>query len=165
MIPRNADLDGAFEIVRLNAATDGLPPRLERAWFDAAFARCAQQVGLEIPARQYREEVVMRGDGTVQLAHTPTSPVQFYSGPALLATVPGGSRVIRLAVALCCYGCVTARYTYGVNVCDLDPLFLEAVARLFAYICENRGDTGADPNLIQQSGAAAFLQAGTTYVL
>jgi len=45
------------------------------------------------------------------------------------------------------------------------PGFLQAVARVFTFLCENRGDTGQDPNLLYRCGAMTFLGPGLTYIM
>jgi hypothetical protein len=67
---------------------------------------------------------------------------------------------------LCCYrGDVTAAYTYGSDTCAASPRFVQAVARLFAYICENRDDVELDDQALKKCGAFRFLGFDLTYAL
>jgi hypothetical protein len=67
---------------------------------------------------------------------------------------------------LCCYcGDVIAVYAYGDSSCNISPRFLQAVARLFTYIAENRGDVELNEQSLKKSGAFAFLGPNLTYAL
>jgi len=42
---------------------------------------------------------------------------------------------------------------------------VQAVLRLFTYMCENRGDVEMDPEILSTSGANAFLSPQLTYLM
>jgi hypothetical protein len=60
---------------------------------------------------------------------------------------------------------VTAAYTYGSDTCTVPPRLVQAVARLFAYICETRGDVELDDQVLKKCGAFRFLGPDLTYAL
>lgn len=176
----------AYEIAMLHAAVDGaFDDRLTRHWFDAAWQLCAEYVGLTYPEQPIAETVsVNPNNGTIKLSHKPNGPVKLYSGPMIVATVAPDARVLsgnrnmpnpyddELAAtlcepSLCCYCTLTARYSTGSgNACDsFSPTFVQAVARLFTYIAENRGDVQIDAQLLEKSGAKSFLSPHLTYAL
>lgn len=186
-------LNDAYEIAKAHASVDGaFPELLMRHWFDAAWELCALMIDFTYPAQQSSEKMMQRDDGTIWLLHTPSSDVKLYAGPNLVAVLPpnspclGGSpgyqrrRAGDAAVYgpyredhcgapcpdLCCYcGDVTAVYTYGSDTCTVSPRFVQAVARLFAYICENRGDVELDDQVLKKCGAFRFLGPDLTYAL
>jgi hypothetical protein len=147
-------------------------------------------IDFQYPPRQTREVVHQRSDGSIRLLHSPTSEVKFYAGPDLVAVLPPNSPCFEYGRArersatddlifgtdlregcnrcpdLCCYcGDVIAVYTYGDAGCTISPRFVQAVARLFTYIAENRGDVELDDQVLKKSGAFAFLGPNLTFAL
>jgi hypothetical protein len=60
---------------------------------------------------------------------------------------------------------VIAVYTYGDVGCSISPRFVQAVARLFTYIAENRSGVELNEQILKKSGAFAFLGPDLTYAL
>lgn len=183
--------EAAFEIARLQAATDGaINERLLRQWFDAAWELCSAMIGLDYPAGTMTESVEVGPRGTVRLSRRPAGPVKLFSCGQPVATLPPSSLLIAsnqpnlpnpytgigegrgdwlltCSTSLCCYCDLTAVYPVG----DSDPCsampasFVQAVARVFAYMCENRGDVEMDESILSKCGAKVFLSAQITYLL
>jgi len=172
-------LASAYEIAKLHAAVDGaFAEPLMQSWFQAAWALCGAYAGL-ILATAIEEVVHVEPDGALKLSHFPTSNVRFFAAGRLVAVLPPGSPCFlprteadelmgscRMCCPnLCCYCDVKASYTAGLGTCDeIPPLVVQAVARVFAYICENRGDTELDEHVLAKCGAKAFLSPYLTYV-
>jgi hypothetical protein len=175
--------DQAYDLAKLHAATENsFAEPLMRQWFEAAWAVCADAIGLVYPARQVTESVAVLPNGTVKLSAEPSSDVKLYAGYMLVAVLPpnapelSGHRnlpnpfadddtSITCSVSLCCYCNLTAVYSVGsCNLCDLSPAFVQAVCQLFAYMCENRGDVKMDDQILTRSGAKGFLASRMTYV-
>jgi len=183
--------DEAFELAKLQAATDGaIDERLLRHWFEAAWALCAVAIGLDYPQRNVTEQVEVQGNGAVRLSRTPTGPVRLYSCGVLVAALPPTSPLILTSApnlpnpyrgfgefstdasalclpSLCCHCDLTASYPVGSSdPCgESDATFVQAVLRVFTYICENRGDVELDPDVLSRSGANAFLAHQLTYLM
>jgi len=175
----------AYEIAKLQAATDGaFDERLTRHWFEASWDLCAAMVGLVFPPLPIDEVVTVAPDGSILLSHQPMGDVRFYSGPNLVAVLPPNSPCFWPRPGslfddetgcglncpdLCCYCNVRAIYTGGGDIavdCDeIPPWFVQAVARLFTYVCENRGDTEMDEHVLAKSGAKAFLAPHLAYAV
>jgi len=175
----------AYEIAKLQAATDGaFDEKLLRHWFEAAWDLCAAMVGLVFPPLPVDEMVTVAPDGAILLSAPPAGDVRFFSGPNLVAVLPpnspcfgprpGGlfddeSGVGLRCPDLCCFCNVRAIYTtdggLGIECDEVPPWFVQAVARLFVYIAENRGDTEMDERVLAKCGAKAFLAPYLTYAL
>lgn len=181
----------AFKIARAQAATDGaFDEILLRHWFQTAWEMCAAMIGLEYPAGTVTDKVEVDSLGTVRLSRRPSGPVKLYSCGQPVATVPPtsillaanrpnlpnpytgfgegrGDWLLTCGTSLCCYCDLTAVYPVG----DSDPCsampasFIQAVARLFSYMCENRGEVEMDESVFSKSGAKAFLSAQITYLM
>lgn len=165
------EIETAYQIAKLHAATDGaFDEQLMRHWFDAAWETCADFSGFIYPVQTISEPVFPDAErGVVKLSHEPTGPVKVYSGSKYIMTLPANSWVfggdIPSPMDLCCLCNLTVSYQIGEEgECGRVPAsFVQAVARLFAYIVENRGDVEMDPNVLMKSGAIEFLHV--TYVL
>lgn len=181
--------ESAYQIAILQAAVDGaIDERLLRHWFEAAWELCAQMIGFEFPQRTEQEQVEVSSRGTVRLSQRPSGPVKLYAGGSLVATLPPTSALIgnpRLPnpytgigersggwniicqPSLCCYCDLVAIYPVGSSdPCTAMPAtFVQAVARVFSYICENRGEVEMDESILSKSGAKAFLSAQITYLM
>ena len=145
--------------------------RLTRQWFNAAWALCAEHIGFIYPARTITEMVPVNQEyGTIALSYRPSSPVTLKDGYRVVTILPPNAPCITGeggCPEVCCFCWLHATYTVGEDLgCDgVPPRFVQAVAQLFAYIVENRGDTAMQPYLLYQSGAHAFLAPEVTYVL
>lgn len=178
-------IEQAYEIAKLHAATDGhFDERLTRHWFNAAWEICADAVGFIYPGRQVTETVPVLPNGTVQLSGRPSGEVRLYANGMLVAVLPPNApelsghknlpnpyaheeQSLTCSVSLCCYCSLVAVYDVGSNAgpcAEISPAFVQAVCQLFAYICENRGDTKLDDQILTRSGAKGFLAPGMTYV-
>jgi hypothetical protein len=184
-----AVFESAYQIAVLQAAVDGaIDERLLRQWFEAAWELCAAMIGFEFPQRTEQEQVEVSPRGTVRLSRRPSGPVKLYAGGTLVATLPPSSALIgnpRLpnpytgigeragewnlvcSTSLCCYCNLVAIYPVGSSdpCTGMPATFLQAVARLFAYMCENRGDVEMDESILSKSGAKAFLSPQITYLM
>lgn len=187
----NSPLAGAYEICKLQASADGaFPDALLWHWFEASWDFCAVMIGFTYPPERKRQTITQRRDGTVPLLDHPSSDVRIYSGPNLVAILPPDSSAFNgrgwrqgddaiygpdhLYDAgcnglpnLCCYCNLVAEYTVGEEMpCgDIPPRFLQAVARLFTFILENRGDVQLDEDILKKCGAFAFLSNEVTFAL
>jgi hypothetical protein len=165
------EIDAAYQIVKLHAATDGaFHETLMRHWFEAAWAACADFTGFIYPPQQVRESVMCdEFTGQIKLSGEPSGPVKIYAGAQYIGTLPGNARVFGGSAPspmdLCCYCNLMVEYQVGeAGECGRVPAsFVQAVARVFAYICENRGDVEMDPQILSKSGAIAFLDV--VYIL
>src|SRR5262245_46759534 len=175
----------AYEIAKLQAATAGaFDEKLLRHWFEAAWDLCAAMVGLVFPPLPVDEMVTVAPAGALLLSAPPPGAVRFCSAPDLVAVLPpnspcvgprpGGlfddeSGVGLRCPDLCCFCNVRAIYTtdggLGIECDEGPPWFVQAVARLFVYIAENRGDTEMDERVLAKCGAKAFLAPYLTYAL
>lgn len=154
----------AYEICKLQAATDStFDEKLMRHWFGAAWDLCAEMIGLT-PPMEIEETVVIRADGSFVLSHEPTSEVRLFSGYTLVLILPPTLERSRCDPALCCFCNLVARYRIGQETCELPPRFVQAVARVFAYIVENRGDSELDREVLAKCGALTFLGPDLMYV-
>jgi hypothetical protein len=159
----------AYEICKLQASADGaFPEVLMEHWFRASWDLCASMIGFVYPPQQITETVVIRSDGSFRLSHEPSSEVKLYHGATLVMTLPpslqrSGSPMCE--PSLCCYCDLRAIYTIGEETCEMSPRFVQAVARLFTYIVENRGDVELDDQVLGKSGAKAWLGPDLEYVL
>jgi len=173
-------LEQAYEIAKLHAAVDGaFDERLLEHWFDAAWDACAAMVGITYPEERIQEPVSVAADGSLTLSHEPTSNVRFIAGGRLIAELPPNSPCFlprtdlddelgtcrMCCPSLCCHCNLVASYTTGLSACEEIPSwFVQAVARLFTYIAENRGDTEMNEAVIAKCGAKAFLAPYLVYV-
>ena len=174
--------ESAYEIAKLHAAVDGaFDETLTRHWFEAAWELCAEAVGFITPSRQITESVTVHGNGRVQLSHRPSSEVRLYASGRLVAVLSPNAPELTghrnlpnpyeyeegdiCAPALCCLsGCLQAVYSVGQDdACGVSPAFVQAVAQLFAYMAENRGDVKMDDQILTKSGAKGFLNPWLTY--
>lgn len=169
----------AYAFCLEHAVVDGaFPEGVMLQWFNAAWQLCADHIGLVYPAQTIREDVnIDPRSGVIKLSHEPSSAVQFFVSGRLVATLSpnspcfGPQRSETLCCPqLCCYcGCLRAVYQVGQNYngCgdEIPATFVQAVAQVFAYIAENRGDTQREPGLLARCGALPFLSSRTTYVL
>lgn len=166
----------AYALCKAHAAVDSaFSEALTLQWFNAAWDLCADHAGFVFPPQEIREPVeIDPRTGTIKLSHEPSGPVQFFAGGRLVATLApnsscfGPERDRLCCPSLCCYcGNLRAVYTFGAEFgCDGVPAwFVQAVAQVFAFIAENRGDTQREPDLLRRSGAISFLSRATTYVL
>jgi hypothetical protein len=161
-----AQYDKAYQICVLQASVDGaFDELLLRHWFEAAWMHCAEMVGLVYPAQQIKEPIIIDDFGNFRLSYEPSSEVRIYDGYTLVMVLPPSLLRSRCDPALCCFCNLTAQYTVGQDVCELPPSFVQAVARLFTYMVENRGDVEMDENVLSKCGALAFLSGQLTYVL
>lgn len=158
-------IEAAFEICKLQAANDGA---FDEGWlrhvFAAAWSKCADMIGLE-PPQEITEPICIDDRGTFTLSHRPTGPVQIFDGYQLIAVLPPSLKADACTPALCCLCHPRAVYMAGSASCELPPGFVQAVARVFAYILANRGDAEMDPNILSRSGAKAFLRDDLTFML
>jgi hypothetical protein len=173
--------EDAYAIAKLHAATDGaFDERLTQHWFAAAWETCASAIGMDMPG-QVTESVTVDAWGTIKLSHKPTSEVRLYANGRLVMIIPPNSPMLNgsrnlpnpyahedadfCAPALCCLaGCLQALYSVGSQSCGVSPSFVQAVARLFAYMVENRGDVKIDDQILSNSGAKGFLAPHMTYI-
>lgn len=162
----------AFEICKLQASADGaFPDVLLEHWFKASWDLCVSMVGYVGPAQAITEKVIIRQDGSFRLSHRPTSEIKLYNGATLVAVFPPSLEMSDRWLcrpSLCCYCDLIAQYRIGDDdPCkdEMSPRFVQAVARLFTYICENRGDVELDDQVLGKCGAKAFLGADLAYVL
>jgi hypothetical protein len=143
-------------------------------WFNAAWDLCANHIGLIYPPMQIREDVqIDPRTGAIRLSYEPSSAVNFFADGRLVASLPpnspcfGPDRYALQCPSLCCYGCARAVYTVGEDFgCNNIPAwFVQAVAQVFAFLAENRGDVQREPQLLARCGALSFLSVRTLYVL
>jgi len=164
-----ADLASAFEICKAQAAVDGaFSEALLKHWFQASWDQCAEMVGLIWPPQDITERITIRRDGSFRLSYQPSSEVKIYDGATLLLTLPPSLERSPCDPFLCeCCTCcgLTAHYRTGGEFCEVPPRFVQAVARLFTYMVENRGDTPQDEHLLYKCGAWAFLSPELTFVM
>lgn len=185
----SSPIDAAYEIAKAHAVVDGsYSEPLMRHWFAAAWDLCAQAVGLVYPARQVTETVFPnQRDGSLQLAGKPTGEVRLFSNGELVAVLPPNAPQLNghrnldnpydhdsfesyacMPPSLCCYCILTAQYNIGqtIDPCgeNFSPAFVQAVAQLFAFMVENRGDVKLDDQVLTRSGAKGWLAGGLTYI-
>ena len=184
-------IETAYQIAKLQASVDGVfDDTLMRHWFNAAWELCAAMVGMSpYGVGHVQESVAVDHQGRVRLSGKPSGPVRLYAGGRLVAVLPPSARQfnasnqmfnpfddnsdgtsIACSPSLCCYCDLMASYDVGhADPCGGIPpgssRFVQAVARLFAYICENRGDVEMDGEVLTKSGAKAFLAPDLTYVM
>lgn len=158
----------AYEICKLQAAADGaFSEPLMQHWFKAAWDLCAGMIGHVYPPQQITERVTILSSGSFRLSHQPTSDVRLYAGATLVAVLPPSLQMSDRWLcrpSLCCYCDLLAQYDIGEETCEISPRFLQAVARLFAYMVENRGDVELDREVLAKCGALAWLGPDLTYV-
>jgi hypothetical protein len=167
MLEKPKELEEAYEFCLLQANIDGaFDERLTWRMFQAAWDLCAAYVGLVWPAREIEERISINPiDGSFTLSHIPTSNVKLYSNFRLVAVLPPTLVRDCCDPHLCCFCALRAIYTVGEDLCEVPPRFLQAVARLFTYMIENRGDSELDDQVLSKCGAKAFLGPDLTYVL
>lgn len=164
-MPEQSEIDRLYDLCKQQASVDGaFPEPLMQAWFQSAFDLCAAMVDF-YPPRQIEEKVIVRPDGTIRLSYWPSSDVKFYAGYRLILTLPKTLERSMCDPALCCYCDLTVRYTIGEQTCGIPPRFAQAVMRLFAYMCENRGDSEMDEHILKKSGAFAFIAPDLLYAV
>lgn len=160
-------IDLAFEICKMQASTDdAFPDALLRHWFEAAWDLCAAMVGLVYPPREVSDRIVLDHHGNFALSHKPSGDVRIYAGYTLIAILPPSLVRTRCDPSLCCFCNLTARYMVGTDdPCGaISPRFVQAVARLFTFMVENRGDVQMDDQILGKSGALRFLSPDLLYV-
>lgn len=160
-----AQIEQAFQLCKLQASVDGaFPDELLQFWFQAAWDLCVSMVGWT-PVQEIEESICVDDCGNFSLSQRPTSPVQIFDGYRLVATLPPSLKRDRCTPALCCLCAPKARYTVGYDSpCGISPRFLQAVARVFTYMVENRGDSEMDEAVLGKSGAKVFLGPDLAYV-
>ena len=167
MLTVEDQLNDAFALCKLQAASDGaFPDELLKHWFDAAWDLCAAMVDLVFPAQQVVEAVRFDRHGRLLLTHQPSSDVRIYEGYTLIAVLPPSLERTRCDPSLCCRYNLTAHYEVGTtDPCQaISPRFVQAVARVFTYLVENRGDVLLDADVLSKSGAMLFLSHEVLYV-
>ena len=163
--------DSLFELCKLQAATAGaFSETLLQHFYKAAFQHCAKFVGWSSPVEQVREQVSVRGDGSIQLSKRPSGEVLLMAGAQVIDRLPRPeTRVLDPKHrAWCCHCFLQASYTVGFDLCNVDCLpedFKQAVCRVFAYLVENRGESPQDGQLMRRSGAIDWLRPYLTTVL
>ena len=162
----DAQLNDAYEFCIEYANIDGaFSKRLTWGVFRQAWDTCATFIGFVFPPREIEERIAISPiDGTFTLSHRPTSEVKLYSGYNLVAVLPPSLTRDCCDPHLCCFCALRAVYTVGEDVCEVPPTFLRAVARLFTYLIENRGDSEMDEHMLSKCGAMLFLSPDVTYV-
>lgn len=159
-------IEKAYAIAKAHASADeAFDEDLMRHWFEAAFDLCAVMIDFVFPPQEIRERIVLRPDGSFRLHHAPSSDVKLYHGATLVAVIGRDLVRSRCDASLCCYCDLMAHYTIGDESCTIPPRFIQAVARVFAYIVENRGDVELDDNVLKKSGAFAWLSPDVTFAL
>jgi hypothetical protein len=170
----DAQIAKAYQIAKLHAAVDGaFPETLMQFWYESCWELCARHAGLVYPSEQIVEPVTIDEDGTIVLSRPPNGQVQFSSNGQIIATLPPdspcftpGNHARMCCPTLCCACNVRAHYSTGLGCSEeIPPSFLMAVARLFAYQCENRGDAELDEHVLGKCGAKTFLSPFLVYVL
>lgn len=163
----------AFEICKMQAASDGaFPEPLMEHWFKSAWDLCAQMIGFTYPPQQITETVIIHSNYHTRpwfrLSHKPSSEVKLYHGATLVMVLPPSlerSGHWMCEPSLCCYCELRAIYMVGEDTCDISPRFVQAVARLFTYIAENRGDVELDREVLAKCGALTWLGPDLTYAI
>jgi len=164
---QQAQVDQAFALCKMQASTDeAFPDELLRHWFEAAWNLCAEMVGLVFPARAVVEPICLDRCGNFTLSDQPSGDVRIYDGYTLIMILPPSLQRNRCQPSLCCYCNLSAHYTVGNDdPCDaIPPRFIQAVARLFTYMVENRGDTELNDQILGKCGALCFLSPDLDYV-
>jgi len=167
MLTIQEQMDAAYAICKWQAATDGaFPEELTRHWFEAAWDKCAKMVGLVFPPIEVAEPICLDRWGRFWLSHRPSSEVKIYAGYTLIAVLPPTLERTRCDPSLCCHCNLSAHYIVGsTDPCAvISPSFVQAVARVFTYLVENRGDVSDDENLLGKTGAMTFLEDGVQFV-
>jgi len=163
-------IEAAYRICKLQAAAEGtFDETLMRHWFSSAWDLCAQMIGLE-PPQEIKEPICIDDNGGFTLSRRPTSDVEIFDGYTLIAVLPRTLERTRCDPALCCLCHPYARYMIGAETCEVPERFIQAVARVFAYIVENRGDsllpgTSTPGQILTESGAIGFLRPDLTFVM
>lgn len=165
-------LGDAYAIAKEHAVVEGaFSERLMRHWFEAAWGMCAESVGLIFPSQRIDEWVAVNPiTGGIPLSYPPTSDVELYLGARRVALLKPSAPCLNGMGSCwdvpCCERALRAIYWAGEDFNGaVPPRFLQAVCRLFTYICENRGDVPLDEAVLGKSGAKAFLNPDLTYVL
>lgn len=155
----------AYQICKAQASVDcAYEEPLLRHWFEAAWDLCADMVDLT-PAQQIKEPLQIDTCGQATLSYRPSGPVEILDGYTVVAVVPRPfDRRLCYSEGLCCLCMPYARYNIGQDMCQLPPRFVQAVARVFAYLVENHGDSG-DDHVLTRCGAMSFLGPDVQYVL
>ena len=167
MLTVQDQINQAYEVCKAQAAVDGaFPESLMRHWFEASWDLCAGMVGLIFPPQEISELIVIDHCGNFSLSHQPAGEVRIFAGYRLIMVLPPSLKRSRCDPGLCCFCHLSARYMIGaLDPCaPIPPRFVQAVARLFTYIAENRGDTELDDQILGKCGALRFLSDDLTYV-
>ena len=167
MLSIEQQMDTAFAICKWQAATDGaFPEELLKHWFEAAWNLCAGMAGFVFPPFKIVEPIHLDHMGRFWLSHRPSSEVRIYAGYTLIAVLPPSLERTRYDPSLCCHCNLSAHYTVGNDdpCAAIPPRFVQAVARVFAYMVENRGDVAGDDDWLTKTGAMTFLSDDLLYV-
>jgi hypothetical protein len=158
-------VEQAYQLCKLHASADGaFDETLMRQWFNACWALCATMVDLTPPQEIEEKITINPADGSFILSHVPTSDVQVFDKYQLVAVIRRD--LVRQPCAnLCCLCDPWVKYMIGQETCEVSPMFIQAVMRLFAYQVENRGDSELDREVLAKCGALTFLMPDLTYVL
>lgn len=155
----------AYQLCKMQASVDcAYEEPLLRFWFESAWDLCADMVDLT-PFQEIKEPLQVNDCGRATLSYRPNGPVEILDGYTVVAVVPRPfDRILCYSEGLCCLCMPYARYTIGQNGCGFPPRFIQAVARVFAYLVENHGDSG-DDHILTRCGAMSFLAPDVSYVL
>lgn len=167
MLTAQDQIAEAFALCKLQAASDGaFPDELLKHWFEAAWSLCAGMVEMVFPAQQIVEPIQIDHRGRFGLSHQPAGDVRIFDGYTLLAVLPPNLQRTWCDPSFCCRCNLTAHYTIGTDdPCEaISPRFIQAVARVFTYLVQNRGDVPLDPDILTKSGAMLFLSSEILYV-
>jgi len=168
MLSYEQQVESAYAICKWQAATDGaFPDDLTKHWFEAAWQKCAEMVGLIFPPLEVKEPIRLDRWGRFWLTHRPSSEVKIFAGYTLIAILPPSLQRSHCDPSLCCHCNLMAHYLVGsTDPCHvITPSFVQAVARLFTYLVENRGDVPMDDDVLSKCGAMTFLADQATFVV
>jgi len=157
----------AYEVCKAQAAVDGaFPEALMQHWFETAWDMCAEMIGLIYPPREITESITLDDCGNFTLSAIPAGEVRIFAGYQLLMILPPSLQRSRCDASLCCHCNLTARYMIGsTDPCQpIPPRFVQAVARVFTFLVENRGDSESNDQVLARCGALRFLSPDLTYV-
>jgi len=165
-------LADAYALAKEHAVVEGaFSETLMRHWFEASWALCAAATGLIFPSQRIDEWVAVDPiTGFIPLSYPPTSTVEIYAGARKVAVLAPSAPCLTGQGSCwdvpCCEQQLRAIYWTGEDFNGaVPPLFLQAVLRVFTFICENRGEVQLDEAILGKSGAKAFLSSRLPYVL